>query len=139
MRLANLTLKGRVAVVTGGGQGIGRAIGLAMAQLGASVCIADIDPDAGARAASEIAAMGGRALAVRSDVTIAAQVAALADRCVADFGRIDILVNNAGGASGAAVRREERVRGQSALDPVERPMNLARPVLAAVLPAAQTT
>jgi 3-oxoacyl-[acyl-carrier protein] reductase len=101
MRLANLTLKGRAAVVTGGGRGIGRAIGLALAQFGASVCIADIDPDAGARTASDIAAMGGKALAVPADVTIAAHVAELVDRCVADFGRIDILVNNAGGASGA--------------------------------------
>jgi 3-oxoacyl-[acyl-carrier protein] reductase len=101
MRLANLTLKNRVAIVTGGGQGIGRAISLAMAHFGASVCIADMDADAGARTASEIAATGGKALAVPADVTIAAQVPEVVERCAAEFGLVDVLVNNAGGASGA--------------------------------------
>jgi NAD(P)-dependent dehydrogenase (short-subunit alcohol dehydrogenase family) len=101
MRLAELTLRDRVAVVTGGGQGIGRAISLAFAQFGASVCIADVNAEAGAATASEIETMRGKALAVRADVTVAAQVAKVVDRCVANLGGIDILVNNAGGASGA--------------------------------------
>jgi 3-oxoacyl-[acyl-carrier protein] reductase len=100
MRLADLTLRDRVAVVTGGSQGIGRAISLAFAQFGASVCIADVSPEAGAGTASEIEAMGGKVLALPADVTEAAQVAETVDKAVEKFGRIDILVNNAGGASG---------------------------------------
>jgi 3-oxoacyl-[acyl-carrier protein] reductase len=104
MRLADLTLRDRVALVTGGGQGIGRAISLALAHFGASVCIADISPEAGAGTVSEIEAKGGKALALRADVTEAAQVADVVRRSVARFGRIDILVNNAGGASGAGFK-----------------------------------
>jgi NAD(P)-dependent dehydrogenase (short-subunit alcohol dehydrogenase family) len=101
MRLADLTLRDRVAVVTGGGRGIGRAISLAFARFGARVCIADVNAEAGAATASEIETMRGKALAMGADMTIAAQVAEVVDRCVADLGGIDILVNNAGGASGA--------------------------------------
>jgi 3-oxoacyl-[acyl-carrier protein] reductase len=104
MRLADLTLKDRVALVTGGGQGIGRAISLAFAQFGASVCIADIDLEAGEAAASDIEAAGGKALAVRADATVAAQVAEVVAKCVASLGGIDILVNNAGGASAAGFK-----------------------------------
>jgi 3-oxoacyl-[acyl-carrier protein] reductase len=104
MRLADLTLRDRVAVVTGGGQGIGRAISRAFAQFGASVCVADISAEAGTIAASEIEAMGGEALAVRADVTVAADVTEVVEKCVAGLGGIDILVNNAGGASGVGFK-----------------------------------
>jgi 3-oxoacyl-[acyl-carrier protein] reductase len=104
MRLADLTLNGRVAVVTGGGQGIGRAIGIAFAQFGATVCVADVDPMASAATASEIEAMGGKGMAAPADVTVAAQVAEVVEKCLATFGEIDILVNNAGGASGAGFK-----------------------------------
>ncbi|HEY1246366.1 MAG TPA: SDR family NAD(P)-dependent oxidoreductase [Hyphomicrobiaceae bacterium] len=104
MRLADLTLRDRVAVVTGGGRGIGRAISLAFAQFGASVCVADASAEAGTIAASEIEAMGGKALAVRADVAVAADVAEVVEKCVGGLGGIDILVNNAGGASGGGFK-----------------------------------
>jgi 3-oxoacyl-[acyl-carrier protein] reductase len=104
MRLAGLTLQDRVAVVTGGGQGIGRAICLAFAQFGASVCVADSDPEGGARTLAEIEAMGSQAMVLNADVTDAAQVAEAVEKSVARFGRIDILVNNAGGASGSGFK-----------------------------------
>jgi 3-oxoacyl-[acyl-carrier protein] reductase len=90
--------------VTGGGQGIGREICLAFAQFGASVCVADLNPEAGTGTAAEIEAAGSRALALTADVTDAAQVAEAVEKTVARFGRIDILVNNAGGASGAGFK-----------------------------------
>lgn len=100
MRLAELTLSGKVAIVTGGSQGIGRAISLALARAGASVCIADIDPAAGETAAAECTGPGAKSIAVPVDVTDGARVAAMVEAAMAAYGRVDILVNNAGGASG---------------------------------------
>jgi len=88
-------LEGKVAVVTGAGSGIGRAIAHRFAQEGASVVIAEVNRDAGASAASEIRAEGGSALFVPTDVSRAADVEAMVRRTVAEFGRLDVLVNNA--------------------------------------------
>jgi len=89
-------LDGRVAVVTGGGRNIGRAIALALAAEGAAVVVgARSDRAAADAVAAEIEAAGGRAMAHLADVADEAQVAGLADAAVAAFGRIDILVNNA--------------------------------------------
>lgn len=88
---------GRTAVVTGGSRGIGRAICLELARGGANVALCFAGNEAAAeetRAACEAA--GGRALAIRCDVTDSAQVKALMDGTVREFGGIDILVNNAG-------------------------------------------
>jgi 3-oxoacyl-[acyl-carrier protein] reductase len=115
-----IDLSGRVALVTGGSRGLGRADALRLAQAGADVVIADIQVESEttdeeaerygplaqvARAqglvfteatAAEIEASGRRSAAVKCDVTDREQVAAAVARCVADFGSIDILVNNAG-------------------------------------------
>jgi NAD(P)-dependent dehydrogenase (short-subunit alcohol dehydrogenase family) len=91
-----VSLAGKVAVVTGGGAGIGRAIAETYAACGAAVVVAERD---GARAADverAIAARGGRALAVVGDVSQQEAVDALARRALADFGRVDVLVNNVG-------------------------------------------
>ena len=91
MRLAD-----RVAVVTGGGSGIGAASALAMAREGARVIVADVD-EAGARAsAAAIEKAGGRALAVRADVTRLADNETLVHRAVATWGRLDVFFANAG-------------------------------------------
>jgi len=100
MRLWELRIDGKVAIVTGGGQGIGKAISLGLARCGASVCIADVDSAAGDEVAAQIRAMGPRALSLQTDATDNAQVVKMVEQTVAAFGRIDILVNNAGGASG---------------------------------------
>ena len=91
-----MKLRGKTALVTGGGRGIGRAIALGLAQEGAQVAVLDILADSATAVAREIEATGVKALALPADLTKRAQV----DRAVADtlaqFGQIDILVNNAG-------------------------------------------
>lgn len=86
----------RVAVVTGGGSGIGSGICRALATEGAKVVVADVDEAAAAAVADSIAAGGGTALAVRTDVTRRPEVEALARRAVDAFGRVDVVCNNAG-------------------------------------------
>lgn len=87
-------LKGRVAIVTGAGQGIGLAYAKALAAAGAAVALCDLaEPSA---AADEIAAAGGCAIGAKADVCDAKAIAALVQRTVAELGPIDILVNNAG-------------------------------------------
>jgi NAD(P)-dependent dehydrogenase (short-subunit alcohol dehydrogenase family) len=86
-------LTGKVGVVTGAGQGLGRAYAIALARAGASVVVNDLD----ARAAGETAALaGGRATAVAGDVGDRATATTLVERAVASFGRLDIMVTNAG-------------------------------------------
>jgi NAD(P)-dependent dehydrogenase (short-subunit alcohol dehydrogenase family) len=87
---------GRVAIVTGAGQGIGRAIAQRFAAEGAAVVVADLNPDTAADVARSIEATRGRALAVHADVTQAADAARLADAAIRELGGIDVLVNNAG-------------------------------------------
>lgn len=86
----------KVAIVTGSGQGIGRAIALRLAQEGADVVVAEINPETATTTAREIQALGRRAVAYPVDVGEIAAIQAMVDRTVADFGRIDILVNVAG-------------------------------------------
>lgn len=86
-------LEGKVAVVTGAGSGIGRAIAKRFVEEGAHVLIAEVEPGSGTRAAEE---MGSRARFVHTDVTDRASVQALAGAVLADFGVLHVLVNNAG-------------------------------------------
>jgi NAD(P)-dependent dehydrogenase (short-subunit alcohol dehydrogenase family) len=88
---------GQVALVTGGGRGIGRAIALAFAALGADVVIASRNMDNLAATAREIEALGRRCLAFPTNVRDTAQVDALVAAVLERFGRIDTLINNAGG------------------------------------------
>jgi NAD(P)-dependent dehydrogenase (short-subunit alcohol dehydrogenase family) len=96
----DIRLDGQVAVITGGGGGIGRAIGLALASVGADIVIGDIVPERCVETAERVRELGRRALGVPTDVTDTAQVRALIEQTDQQFGRIDILVNNAGGVSG---------------------------------------
>jgi len=90
-------LSDKVAVITGGGRGIGQGIALAFAELGAHVvCAARTEKEIEATA-ERARRFGGRALAVRCDVTDAAQIEHVVRTTMAEFGRIDLLVNNAGG------------------------------------------
>jgi 3-oxoacyl-[acyl-carrier protein] reductase len=90
-------LSGRIALVTGGGRGIGKAISLALADAGCDVAVNYVNREADARATCDaIQAKGRRALAVRGDVSKSADVAALVAAVEAGLGPVDILVNNAG-------------------------------------------
>jgi len=91
----SLRLDGKVAIVTGAGQGIGRGIALVYARAGAKVAVAEWKPHRLQRTVDEIRAEGGEALAVAADVSKRDEVRAMVDRCAAHFGRIDVLVNNA--------------------------------------------
>jgi sorbitol-6-phosphate 2-dehydrogenase len=90
-------LRDRIAIVTGGAQGLGEAICHRLAHEGAHVVVADVNLEGAERVAAEIAAATDcRAIAVKADVANEAQVAAMVDRAVGEFGRLDILVANAG-------------------------------------------
>jgi NAD(P)-dependent dehydrogenase (short-subunit alcohol dehydrogenase family) len=95
----DVLLTDQVAVVTGGGGGIGRAIALALAAVGADVVIGDIVPERCEETAQRIRELGRRALPVPMDVTDTDQVRGLIERTAGEFGRLDILVNNAGGVA----------------------------------------
>jgi meso-butanediol dehydrogenase/(S,S)-butanediol dehydrogenase/diacetyl reductase len=94
-----MRLAGKVAVVTGGGSGIGRGIVLAMAREGADLAIPDIQVLNAEKVAEEVKAMGRKVIAMRTDVTSVADVKVMTDRVRETYGRIDVLVNNAGMAS----------------------------------------
>ena len=89
-------LKNSVALVTGGGRGIGRAIALRYAQEGAAVVIADLVQDSAKAVASEIQSLGGTAEGIRVDLRETEQSIAMVKRVVERFGRLDVMLNNAG-------------------------------------------
>jgi NAD(P)-dependent dehydrogenase (short-subunit alcohol dehydrogenase family) len=91
-----LDFSGKVALVTGAASGMGLATAQAFAEAGAAVVLADFKEDAVKAAVEELVAAGSKALAVRCDVSDDAQVAAMVDRAVAEFGRLDAAFNNAG-------------------------------------------
>lgn len=90
-------LTGRVALVTGGGNGIGEACCRMLADFGAAVVVADRKEEDARRVADQIQSRGGQALAVRCDVTRDEDRVRLVEQTIADFGGVHILVNNAGG------------------------------------------
>jgi len=97
-------LTGRVAIVTGGGTGIGRQLAEALAELGADLVLCARKAERCEQAASEIAAANGtRALGLRCDVSSPDEVDELVRRALAELGRIDVVVNNAGATWGAPV------------------------------------
>ncbi len=107
-----MTLQGKVALVTGGGRGIGRGIALALARAGADVAVAEVDRvgsaaqhyrdaalggyPAAEQTVAELRALGRRGLAIRADVTRSAEVTAMVDTTVQQLGGLDVLVCNAG-------------------------------------------
>jgi 3-oxoacyl-[acyl-carrier protein] reductase len=91
-----MSLMNKVSIVTGGAQGLGKAIALELARKGSHLVVGDVNLKAAQRVTEEVHALGRRALALRVDVSKATDVNEMADRVVKEFGRIDILVNNAG-------------------------------------------
>jgi 3-oxoacyl-[acyl-carrier protein] reductase len=96
-------LSGRSAVVTGAGSGIGRATAQVLAAAGASVMCGDIDLPAAEKVAAGIGESGGKALAQRADIAVKADVDALVDRAVSEFGRLDVMCNIAGIAADGVI------------------------------------
>jgi NAD(P)-dependent dehydrogenase (short-subunit alcohol dehydrogenase family) len=98
-------MDGRVAIITGGGTGIGRGAALVLAEHGADVVLAGRRHEPLESTAQEIEALGRRALAVPTDVTDPEQCQALVDATLAELGHLDVLVNNAGGAETKSISR----------------------------------
>ncbi len=94
---ASILLTGQVALITGGGAGIGRGIAMAFAAFGADVALLDVNAEAAELVAGLVRGKGRRAMVITADVTDRAALRAGIDRVMAEFGRLDILVNNAGG------------------------------------------
>ncbi len=91
-----MSISGKIALVTGAAQGIGREIALALAADGADVAICDVNLEAAQKTAADIETTGKKSLAIKANVASSADVAAMLEQVVEKFGRIDILVNNAG-------------------------------------------
>ena len=106
MYLEKLKLDGKIAVVTGGGRAIGLACSNALAEAGAKVVIADVDPTVAASGQAELRKLGLDAETVEMDVTNSKQVTEVAGKLVEKHGRVDILVNNAGIARSGTAAEE---------------------------------
>lgn len=104
---SSLKFQGRVVLLTGAARGIGAATARAFSHEGARVVVADVDAPAAEVLTCELTAGGGEALALRADVTVAADVGHMVDSVLARWGRVDVLVNNAGGFP--ALRRTEDI------------------------------
>jgi NAD(P)-dependent dehydrogenase (short-subunit alcohol dehydrogenase family) len=109
--LSDGVLQGKAAIITGGSKGIGKAIAQAFSGAGAGVALAARGREDLEQAAKEIEAVGGRALAVPTDVTDPEQVQNLIDRTVTELGTVDILVNNAGAAPFLSTLDQMRMEG----------------------------
>lgn len=102
-----MQIRGKKAVVTGGGSGIGRAISLALAERGCDVVVADVDREAASAVAREVAEKGVRGVAARCDVTNLESVEALAEHAWSELGGVDLLFNNAGVIGGTVLLDSE--------------------------------
>jgi NAD(P)-dependent dehydrogenase (short-subunit alcohol dehydrogenase family) len=109
MILEKLRLEGKVAIITGSGRGLGRAMAVRFAQAGADVVAAARTRKQLDETAEAVRATGRRCLVVPTDVTRSEQVNAMAEATVKEFGRIDILVNNAGGGEESLGKRIEEI------------------------------
>ena len=103
-----MRFKDKVVLVTGGNSGIGRGIVLAMAHQGADIAIPDLHVLNADKVAEEVRAIGRKVVAMKCDVTSAADVKTSLDRTRDQLGKIDILVNNAGMAAPPAIRQKKK-------------------------------
>ncbi len=97
MNISQFDLTDRTSIVTGGGQGIGKAICLALSQAGSDVVVVDVNGDRAEDTTREVKELGRKSFAIQADVCNRSQVEAMAHETLDKFGKIDVLVNNAGG------------------------------------------
>jgi NAD(P)-dependent dehydrogenase (short-subunit alcohol dehydrogenase family) len=115
---SGISYAGKIVLVTGGASGIGRAVAVAFGRAGAAVVIADTAVDGGHMTAALIVEAGGKALFVKTNVTVATEVDALIDKTVSHYGRLDCAVN------GAAVDAESLPLGEGEDEQFDRIMNV---------------
>lgn len=96
IKFPSMDVKGKIAIITGSGQGLGRWMALGLAHAGADIVVSEINPDTGKSTAEEVKSMGRRSLFIETDVARVDSIQAMVDRVVREWGGIDILVNNAG-------------------------------------------
>ncbi len=95
-----MLLKDRVALITGGAKGMGKAMSLLFAKEGCDIIVSDLDIKGSGEVAAQVQALGRRSLAIKADISHSAEVNDMVARAIKKFGKIDILVNNAGSAGG---------------------------------------
>lgn len=95
MYLRKFSLDGTVGIVTGGGQGLGRVYCHALAEAGADIVVAEVQPDSGEETAEQVRGLGRRGLAVETDVRRSDSIERMVERTLSEFGKIDFLINNA--------------------------------------------
>ncbi len=101
MKINNLfDLKGKIAIVTGGGNGIGKACCLMLSKAGAAIAVSDLKHEDALKVAEEINAAGGKAIGIACNVTIDADLVNLVETTIKELGGVHVLVNNAGGGGG---------------------------------------
>ena len=111
-----MRLEGKIAAITGGGSGIGRACALAFAREGADVAVGDLDPERAAQVAAEVRALGRRALDMRIDVTEQADLDRFVDGVVGDLGGLTVWVGSAGVSIGATLLDHTREDWRRVMD-----------------------
>ncbi|MGH7595364.1 MAG: beta-ketoacyl-ACP reductase [bacterium] len=111
-----MRLKNKVAIITGGANGIGRTTALTFAREGAKVVVADINAEVGKKAVAEISTNGGTAIFSRVNVVDPQQVNQMVDAAINAFGKIDILINNAGILADARLVKMELEQWQRVID-----------------------
>ena len=94
--LDSLSMEGKTVIVTGGGTGLGKAMALALADVGANIVVAARRLELIEETAQEVRASGGKAIAISTDVTDSNQISFLVETTKSTFGQIDVLINNAG-------------------------------------------
>jgi NAD(P)-dependent dehydrogenase (short-subunit alcohol dehydrogenase family) len=107
MEGSNLLLKNKVAVITGGAAGMGKAMAQKFAGEGCDIVVADINPEGAKKVADEIGRQGRKAAAIKVDMCNSTEIKSMIDQSIKEFGRIDILVNNAGAAGGASLEASD--------------------------------